>query len=334
MPWPMDSAHQFWNQVSNWWNSHNPPTPPTGSPSPVVNGHPVVLKPLSSIEVRDQVQTPAQVNGKAAGQLSFVGAKPYPKVDFQPPVRLGDGVEMYVPENPVRPNGSVDVIIQFRGVAPQRFKEGGVNAVVITAETEGLSGAMMKKFGQKSFVSQTLDKAMAKIRQQYGPEVKSGRLALGSFSAGYAPLQVALSDPAIRARTDAVMVIDGIHFGSAGHPNPAAHQPFVDFAREASQNHKLMVISHSAIKPNYSSSTDAANYIAAQVGAQRQNSPTDLPDWTYPTRYGNVVAPSSHADKGNFHIEGYDGHVARSHVEQIDNLGNLWNRYLAPRWEN
>ncbi len=257
-------------------------------------------------------------------------AAPPQKVVFQKPVQLQAGVNMYTPQNPIRANGQVDIVIQFRGDVPARFSEGGVPAVVISAETEGLSAAMMEKFGQASFVPHIIEKAMARLRQQYGPDIQPGRLALGSFSAGYAPLQVALANPAVRARTDAVLVIDGIHYGKAGQPNPEAHQPFVDFAQAAARGEKMMVITHSAIQPTYASSTDAANYILTAAGATRQPAPAESPHWA--NRYGERPAPETRADRGDLHVEGFKGSVARSHVEQIDNLGNLWSRYLAPRW--
>ena len=246
-------------------------------------------------------------------------------------VSLGDGLNMYIPQNPVKPDGKVDIIIQFRGVVPDRFSEGNVNAMVITAETSGLSGPMMQKFGYKNFVPDIINKAMSIVKNKYGASVTQGRLAMGSFSAGYAPLAVALSNPEIRAKTDAVIVIDGIHYGKAGSPNPGGHQPFVDFAKEAAVGNKLMVITHSSIKPTYSSSTDAANYIINQVGAKRV--PANDISNGYKNRYGEIISPASRADLNGFHVQGYNGDKAKSHIEQIDNLGNIWTRYLAPRWD-
>lgn len=284
-----------------------------------------------SLPFLEQAQTQTKIPTQTPKQVSSSG--PFPKISFQKPVQLREGVQMYMPQNPVKADGSVDLIIQFRGDVPQRYGEGGVNAVVVSAETAGLSAAMMEKFGQSSFVPQIMETVLAKLRKQYGPEVQLGRLAMGSFSAGYAPLQVALSNPAVAARTDAVVVLDGIHYGGAGKPNPTAHAPFVDFAKAASQGQKLMVISHSAIKPTYSSSTDAADYILKQAGATRQSSTAAPAAWQYTNRYGEKIAPSTRADRGDLYVEGYAGNVARSHVEQIDQLGNLWNQYLAPRWQ-
>lgn len=254
------------------------------------------------------------------------------KIKFSNIVKLQEGVNMYIPQNPVKPDGTVDIIIQFRGVVPERFSEAGVNAIVITAETNGLSGPMMEKFGYNNFVPQILDRAMTVVKKQYGQDIKTGRLAMGSFSAGYAPLGAALSNPAVRAKTDAVIVIDGIHYGKSDKPSPAGHKPFVDFAKEAVNDNKLMVITHSSIKPNYSSSTNAADYIINQVGAKRVlNTGTIING--YKNRYGETNSPATKADLNGFHVEGYNGNAAKNHVEQIDNLGNVWNRYLAPRWK-
>jgi len=319
----------------------SPSAPPLAAPSPIFASAPrsdlIQMGAVSqsttgkalSLPFLEEPQTQTHIQAKT----QTASAGPFPKISFQKPVQLREGVQMYMPQNPVKPDGTVDLIIQFRGDVPQRYGEGGVNAVVVSAETAGLSAAMIEKFGQSSFVPQIMETVLAKLRKQYGPQVQLGRLAMGSFSAGYAPLQVALANPAVAARTDAVVVLDGIHYGSAGKPNPAAHAPFVDFAKAASQGQKLMVISHSAIKPTYASSTDAADYILKQAGATRQSSTAPPASWQYTNRYGDKIAPNTRADRGDFHVEGYAGNVARSHVEQIDHLGNLWNAYLAPRWQ-
>lgn len=273
--------------------------------------------------------------------INNTGPRPgsYEKITLNKAIGLQEGVNMYMPKNPVK-NGKVDLIIQFRGETPKGFSEGGVNAVIICAETQGLSGAMMEKFGKKDFVPKIIDKAMFKVKQQYGQDVKEGRLALGSFSAGYAPLQIALSNPQIKEKADAVIVLDGIHYGKYGHPDPSGHKPFVDFAKEAVSGNKLMVITHSSIQTNnasqnYSSSTNAADYIIQQVGGKRTqvNDQTGLNENIYPNRYKDFVTPASRADLNDFHVEGYNGGQAKNHVEQIDNVGNIWNKYLAPRWD-
>ncbi|PIQ27901.1 hypothetical protein COW36_08800 [bacterium (Candidatus Blackallbacteria) CG17_big_fil_post_rev_8_21_14_2_50_48_46] len=332
---PLDLFSRFFQPVKA---QSAPPSPLIGPISPV----PI---PSSPVQAEPDLIAMGAVSRSTSGKalsLSFLekmtpAAAPAPapamqKIEYQKPVQLREGVMMYMPQNPLKVDQSVDVIIQFRGDVPQRFAQSGVPAVVISAETSGLSGAMMEKFGQKEFVPQILETVKARLEKQYGPQVKIGRLALGSFSAGYAPLQVALSNPAVSARTDAVMVIDGIHYGAKGKPNPAAHQPFVDFAKAAAAGQKMMVITHSAIQPSYSSSTDAADYILKAAGAQRQPLASAEPDGQDSNRYKERIAPANRADRGSFHVEGFAGNQARNHVEQIDNLGNLWARYLAPRW--
>ncbi|MEZ0367676.1 MAG: hypothetical protein ACAI44_01180, partial [Candidatus Sericytochromatia bacterium] len=202
---------ELYRDFSNWWSGAKPAAPLLpAAPKPPVQALPPRNEP------RDVASLPPAAS--SAPSLSFVEAapaKPYPQVSFKPPVPLQSGVKMYAPQNPIRRDGTVDIIIQFRGVVPKAFEQGGVNAVVLTAETDGLSDEMMEKFGQKGFVPRMIETAMAKVRQQY-PDAKAGRLALGSFSAGYAPLQVALSNPEVRQRADSVVVLDGIHYGAPG----------------------------------------------------------------------------------------------------------------------
>jgi hypothetical protein len=92
-----------------------------------------------------------------------------------------------------------------------------------------------------------------------------------------------------------------------------------------------MIISHSSIKPPYSSSTDAANYIIKEIGAIRKNSSSN-PNYIYPNRYGRIIQSSTRSDLNNFHVEGYKGGEAKDHIEQIDHLGNLYNFYISKRF--
>jgi hypothetical protein len=158
-------------------------------------------------------------------------------------------------------------------------------------------------------------------------------LAIGSFSAGYEPLHSHLKNSEVTSILSAVTVFDGIHYGKPGKPTPASMEPFVNFAKKAATNEALMVITHSSIKPSYCSSTDSANYIIEQSGATRRNvTADDKCNYSFKNRYGGIIKPATRADLGGLHVEGYKGAEAKSHMEQIDNLGNVWNEYLARYW--
>jgi hypothetical protein len=222
----------------------------------------------------------------------------------------------------------VNVVIQLRGIVSQRFGESGVRGLILACDTSGLSEQMLRKFGTPQFLETSLNGLTRYIATTYGSNVKLGKLALGSFSAGYAPMQKHILHP----RVDSVVILDGIHYGPPKQPNPMEHKPFVDFAKLAVvKNGKMFMITHSEITPPYSSSTDAANYIMGQVGVTRGSGSPD-PLYRYKTRYGTVIQPKTRGSLEGFHVEGYPGQTAQSHVEQIDHLGNLWNKYLAQRW--
>jgi hypothetical protein len=188
---------------------------------------------------------------------------------------------------------------------------------------------MLQKFGGDNFIKISMENLKIFINREYGPNVKIGRVAMGSFSAGYAPIQRHMNRKELDL--DAVIIIDGIHYGPAGNPDPVQHQPFVDFAKKCSSVGKLMVISHSSIKTPYSSSTDAANYIMRKIGVSRIMGNKN-PLYVFKNRFGKVIQPSTQGNQLSFNVEGYDGNTANSHIEQIDHLSNLFNFYLARRW--
>eukprot|EP01080_Neovahlkampfia_damariscottae_P000054 gene54-4304_t len=254
-----------------------------------------------------------------------------PKVTYkQSTTRIYPECKFYQPEeNPVKNNSTIDVVIQLRGVVPQRFQESGIKGLFLVCDTPGLSQAMLKKFGGDNFVKLSLENINLFIKKEYGSLVKIGRIAMGSFSAGYAPIQKHLNSQ--RIDLDSVVIIDGIHYGPAGKPDPVQHQPFVDFAKKAVSSGKLMVISHSSIVPPYSSSTDAANYIMKNVNVSR-NSASLNEYYVFKNRFGRVIQPQTEGRKNGFHVEGYKGNTANSHIEQIDHLSNLFNFFIARRW--
>lgn len=258
-----------------------------------------------------------------------------PKQSYDKAVSLGDGISLFLPSNFSYPNNDANLFIQFRGIVPQRFSEGGVKAIVVACDTAGLSAAMQTKFGGASFVPNMIKQAFTIASQKAGKQIKLARLGLGSFSAGYAPLREHLNNKNVVSMVDSVIVIDGVHYGPVGNPTPVMMAPYAAYAKLAAANEKMMVISHSALKPTYCSSTDAANYLIKQVQGTRVSVPASEPSqYTYATRFGKVMKPESRSDVGSFHVEGYKGTQGNDHTEQVDNLGNLWNFYLAKRWNS
>lgn len=244
-------------------------------------------------------------------------------------ISISKKVKLFIPANAIN-NQQINLVIQFRGVVPERFEESGLNAVVVACNTGGYSASMLREFGGKSFVDDMISQVKQVFQEKFAQNVVINRLALGSFSAGYEPLAAHLSNPNLVERLDAVIIIDGIHYGKPGQPDPKSHQPFVNFAQLAGRSKKLMVVTHSAIEPPYASAKDAADYMLKQLQISRHE-PYQVKN-SFNSRFNRTIKPNSVAQIGQFITEGYAGKTGRDHLEQLDNLSNIWLRYLVPRW--
>lgn len=235
------------------------------------------------------------------------------------PVPLADGVDLFVPAAAPGSPIPLDLIVHLRGGSPDAFAQLSQPALIVRADTAGLSGALLKRFGQRNWVEQTLEAVLQACWQEWRWLPVVDRTVLSSFGAGYAPLGAALAQERNQQRTDAVFVLDGIHYGQAGQIDRRAHEPFLNFARLAAAGEKLMVITHTSIRPNYASSSDAADYLIRSVKARRIKLNRELADdWT----------PCYRAGKGGFQVEGYPGQTTASHIAQIQQIGRIWDSYL------
>lgn len=241
---------------------------------------------------------------------------------FLSPISLMDGVSLYMRRDLIWEEQPLDYILHFRGGTAEHFAKLKRKALIVQIDTPGLSGALAQRFGHNDFVPQVMEALQQQCQELWNWTPQQKRLILSSFGAGYAPLGMALQNPDVVSQTDAVFVVDGIHYGSKGRPSKRDHKPFIHFARRAAAGEKLMVMTHTAIQPEYASSTDAANLLIQSVGAYRVSCHHEL--------LGRWL-PGSRADLNGFHVEGYSGTTAASHIAQVQQLGRLWRRYLYPR---
>lgn len=235
------------------------------------------------------------------------------------PVPLAEGIELFVPSFAPGMGQALDLITHFRGGTPQIFAKMNIPALIVRADTPGLAGAMQKRFGKKHWAQQTREAVLQACWQEWRWLPILDRHILSSFGAGYAPLASALEQELVVHQTDAVFVLDGIHYGRPGKIDRESLEPFLRFAKLAARGHKLMVISHTQIQPPFASAADTAHYLSRQVKARRIALDSELADdWN----------PASYAGIGNFHVESYPGNTAESHIAQIQQIGHLWGRYL------
>ena len=122
-----------------------------------------------------------------------------------------------------------------------------------------------------------------------------------------------MCDPQVANRVDAVLLADGF-YSSYADPrkrviNMAPLEKFVRLADEASHDHKLFGITHTAIPTvDYPSVSDVVGKLLELTGSEKVSSGT-----VGPRNMHEIYA----VDRGSFHVKGYEGILAGDHIRQI-----------------
>jgi hypothetical protein len=262
------------------------------------------------------------------GAIKIPGAKP--------------GVAVICPSNPII-GGKYNVFFQIRsGNAPA---SAGVNTIIVIAEAGGMaSKENTEAFGNKDWINKQLGMIHVALVKKFGDKISLGKLGLGSFSGGYAAVGKILEDPEMKQKVDSVVILDGIHGGERGKPDPTKMKVWLDYAKEAKENpSKNFVFLYTAVDPGtYASTSDSAYYLTDNLNIQRN----PIKGKTYAG-----VEPASIASAGGFTaIQLYDrksdkpgygyqyyadnrpGSMGHQHVQAAKALPEIWNEYLADSW--
>ena len=194
-------------------------------------------------------------------------------------------------------------------------------AAVLTVSIGAGSGVYSKAFADPGKFAALLDEAARALSAQNLPRFQP--VILSSFSAGYGAVREILRNRDNWSRIDAIVLIDGLHTGytagdKPGLVEPELMQPFVDFAREAVTGRKRMVVTHSEIFPGtFSSTTETADYLLAQLGLKR----TPLSRWG-----PGGMQQLSQVRAGHFRLMGFAGNSAPDHIDQFHGMKE-WLKY-------
>jgi hypothetical protein len=236
-----------------------------------------------------------------------------------------------IPKHHCRADAKHDVVLHFHGVPTSvepSVERSGLDAVVVISTWGIGSGAYENYFTPRGALTGFLDWLERTINRECGVTTAGmNRLALSSWSAGYGAIYRILLHDEDRAKVDALLMSDGMHVGyvGPGQPNPASMQVFADFAHEAASGNKLFGITHSDIAPErYASTRETAEYLVRQ-----ENVTLALVDEQGPRPRMHLT---SRADKGNFHVQGFAGQVARDHAQHLHAMGDILFPMLRDRW--
>ena len=162
------------------------------------------------------------------------------------------------------------------------------------------------------------EEALARRR---GAPVPVTRQRLAGFSAGYGAIRAILREPALAARVDGVLLLDGLHTGYLPDRTPVAEGgavdtvpllPFVAYAQRAVAGEVALFVSHSEVFPGtFASTTECAAWLLARAGVTRQ----PVLAW------GPVgMQQTSMARSGRLEVRGFAGNSAPDHLDHLHAL--------------
>ena len=167
------------------------------------------------------------------------------------------------------------VLIHFHGNAStlkNAFAGCDSNVALVVVNFPGLSSAYSKPFKETpELFQQLLDQSLSRSGNTSDAWK---RVFVSSFSAGYGAVREILATESGFDRIDGIVAADSIYAGLAEAAVPrqvsAKHmRDFLRFASEAVARRKTFVLTHSAQKTPYASTTETADYLLKHLGIER-----------------------------------------------------------------
>jgi|GEM_PF-1445269 len=254
------------------------------------------------------------------------------RFDLTDSLGLGEGqfAQIFVPDYYEAPaDGEFTLIFHFHSAtwaAEDIVYRAGKNAVLFNIHLGAFSSPYQNYFANSSRFQQILDEILQVLQSHQiidNPQIE--RLIITSFSAGYAGVREVLKSAPYYDKIDAILLADGLHATSNASIMEQQMTDFLQYAKDARDREKVMLITHSSIPtPGYESTTSTANYLINGIGADREAySATD-----------EVGTQYSRCDTGYFHLKGYLGDTAEDHLKHLYGLHLLleqaWNILTQP----
>ena len=248
---------------------------------------------------------------------------------------LGPRIGVFMSETAVKPDGTVDFIVNFRGVSGDPKKVGqnfnNPNAVIITAEASGPqeenmgSKLLEQQFGYPAKVNEMVSQVLHHLQKQFpDKKIKRGKLIISGFSGGGSVVARLIAEKdKINGGINGAIINDGLH-------SPIGSKTLdkvVEFAREAEKDPNLKFkLIHTAIKPSYTSTTETSNYILDKLQLKRN----PIEDKSKYEQYGFV--PASEAKSGGFEVvQMYDNPKLPYYVD--NRPGSLGDTHVQSLWK-
>ena len=263
-----------------------------------------------------------------------LSAVPKEPVKFQTLGSAGPGATVLASNNAVKPDGTVDIVINLRGLpgVPQAAESLGINAAVVAAEAVGPQSKNMgstlleQQFGSAQKINELVDKTLADLQAKYpDKKIKRGKLILSGFSGGGGAISKIVSQRSqIKGGLDGVIINDGLHTKI----DSPAMKSLVDFAKEAQNDpSKTFKLLHTAIVPwskelgRYTSTTETANHILNELGMSNQPATGIDPKFDFhPTatsKKGGVEIITMYDKPAPYYVDNRAGSAGDQHIQAL-----------------
>ena len=253
---------------------------------------------------------------------------------------LGAGCSYLAPKGEVGgDDGGVDLVFHFHAgqMSEREMRESGMNAVFVSCGFGIGTGPYAKAFTDPNRFGRIVDTVVRSLDESHDKKgLHVRRVALVSWSAGFAAIGRILRVPRYYDMVDSVVLLDSLHAGYTG-PKPHAAAlgvervdvkglaTFVRFARDAARGDKTMVMTHSSIiPPDYASSAEATGAVLAELRVP--TAPAEETNERGMTLYYR-------ADSGDLHVRGFRGRGPRDHFAHLHLIGEVLRSWVVPRWK-
>jgi len=238
----------------------------------------------------------------------------------------GTGTNIFLSDKSINPDGTVNFIINFRGVNSQSVNMLGVNnAVVITARGVGDpkknigSELLSQQYGNAGRINSIIENTLAQLRKKYPDRnIKRGKLILSGFSGGVDPIASLLNQRnQIKGGIDGVIMNDGLHV----NPDKSSRWKGVkEFAQEAAQDKsKMFKILNTRVIPPYTSTTETSDRLLTDLGLQKGQTDPNAAIYGFKpanvTRKGGFEAVNMYDKVVPYFLNNQPGSMGDQHVQ-------------------
>jgi len=234
---------------------------------------------------------------------------------------LSKPVEVYFTDRG-REVDRVNLLVHFHGagyVARRAAYDSGRPFILAVVNLGAGSSVYEREFQSESAFDRLVEGVRDCISQRQAADIEIGRVYVSSFSAGYGAVRAILKDHA--SEIDGIVLLDGLHtdyvpprqvLAQGGKLNDAKLKGFRDYARQAMEGQKKLLITHSEIFPGtYASTTETTDYLLDSLHLQR-----------HPVlKWGPVgMQMLTETRAGGLTVLGFAGNTAPDHIDHLHGL--------------